>query len=59
MRHNDMIILYENINEKEYEKMKRNDCVPLNKDILVAKDGSYLKEIFLCMQKKSKRYYLP
>jgi type I restriction enzyme S subunit len=38
------------INEEEYNKMKANDCVPLKNDILVAKDGSYLKEIFLCMQ---------
>ena len=28
--------------------MKSNDCVPLKDDILVAKDGSYLKEIFIC-----------
>jgi len=28
--------------------MKSNDCVPLVNDILVAKDGSYLKEIFIC-----------
>ena len=36
------------INEEEYEKMKVNDCVPRVNDILVAKDGSYLKEIFMC-----------
>lgn len=36
------------INEEEYEKMKANDCVPRVNDILVAKDGSYLKEIFMC-----------
>ena len=36
------------IDEKEYAKMKANDCVPLLNDILVAKDGSYLKEIFIC-----------
>ena len=38
------------INEEEYEKMKANDCVPRTKDILVAKDGSYLKEIFMCTE---------
>ena len=53
MRHNGFdYSSCKNINEEEYEKMKRNDCVPLNKDILVAKDGSYLKEIFLCMQEE-------
>jgi len=36
------------IDEEEYIKMKSNDCVPLKNDILVAKDGSYLKEIFIC-----------
>ena len=38
------------INEEEYEKMKANDCVPRVNDILVAKDGSYLKEIFICTE---------
>ena len=28
--------------------MIANDCVPKKDDILVAKDGSYLKEIFIC-----------
>ena len=32
----------------EFQKMRQNDCVPLLNDILVAKDGSYLKEIFIC-----------
>ena len=40
------------INEEEYEKMKANDCIPLKNDILVAKDGSYLKEIFLCFKEE-------
>ena len=35
------------ISEEEYNKMKRNDCVPKIGDVLVAKDGSYLKEIFV------------
>lgn len=34
--------------EDDYEKMVTNDCVPQVNDILVAKDGSYLKEIFIC-----------
>ena len=40
------------ITEEEFLKMKQNDCVPLNNDILVAKDGSYLKEIFICSEAK-------
>lgn len=36
------------IDEDEFQKMVANDCVPLKDDILVAKDGSYLKEIFIC-----------
>ena len=36
------------IDEDEFQKMIANDCVPLKNDILVAKDGSYLKEIFIC-----------
>lgn len=35
------------ISEEEYNKMLKNDCVPKLYDILVAKDGSYLKEIFV------------
>ena len=36
------------ITHEDYQKMIDNDCVPLVDDILVAKDGSYLKEIFIC-----------
>ena len=38
--------------EGDYEKMVANDCVPQVNDILVAKDGSYLKEIFICNEKR-------
>ena len=38
--------------EDDYEKMVANDCVPQVNDILVAKDGSYLKEIFICNEKR-------
>lgn len=38
------------ISDTEFERMKKNDCVPLVDDILVAKDGSYLKEIFICSE---------
>ena len=40
------------ITEEEFHKMQKNDCVPSVNDILVAKDGSYLKEIFICSEKK-------
>lgn len=38
--------------EDDYEKMVVNDCVPQVNDILVAKDGSYLKEIFICNEQR-------
>lgn len=38
--------------EEDYEKMVANDCVPQVNDILVAKDGSYLKEIFICNEQR-------
>lgn len=40
------------ITEEEFHEMKKNDCVPLFNDILVAKDGSYLKEIFICSEER-------
>lgn len=40
------------ISENEYQKMIANDCVPQVNDILVAKDGSYLKEIFICNKER-------
>ena len=40
------------ISEEDFQKMRRGDCVPLLNDILVAKDGSYLKEIFICSEEK-------
>lgn len=35
------------IAKEDYEKLIRNDCKPLEGDILIAKDGSYLKHIFV------------
>ena len=35
------------INEESYEMMKSSGCVPEKDDVLIAKDGSYLKQIFL------------
>lgn len=40
------------ISEEDYQKMVTNDCVPQLNDILVAKDGSYLKEIFICNEQR-------
>lgn len=40
------------ISAEEYTKMVQSDCVPQIDDILIAKDGSYLKEIFICSEKK-------
>ena len=40
------------ISEEDYQKMLVNDCVPRVNDILVAKDGSYLKEIFICNEQR-------
>jgi len=35
------------IAEADYEELVRADCRPLQGDILIAKDGSYLKHVFL------------
>lgn len=35
------------ISAEDYQDMVRNDCVPKVGDVLVAKDGSYLKELFV------------
>lgn len=45
------------ISEEEYNKMLKNDCVPKLYDVLVAKDGSYLKEIFV-NEKENKKAIL-
>lgn len=42
------------ISKEEYIKMLKNDCVPKLYDVLVAKDGSYLKEIFVNETEDSK-----
>lgn len=41
------------ISKVDFEKMRQSDCIPLVDDILVAKDGSYLKEIFICSEFKN------
>lgn len=40
------------ISEEDFVKMKSSGCVPQKDDILVAKDGSYLKEIFVCEENR-------
>jgi type I restriction enzyme S subunit len=35
------------ISEADYKELVRNDCRPLAGDVLIAKDGSYLKHIFV------------
>ncbi len=40
------------ISQADFDRMRKNDCVPLKDDILIAKDGSYLKEIFICNEEK-------
>lgn len=39
------------IDNASYESMKKNGCVPEIDDVLIAKDGSYLKQIFLVNNK--------
>lgn len=40
------------ISKEDFDKMKSSGCVPQKGDLLVAKDGSYLKEIFVCTETK-------
>lgn len=37
---------------EDFAVLKQNDCVPQKGDVLVAKDGSYLKQIFVCEETK-------
>lgn len=41
------------ISEEDFEKMKSSGCIPQKGDVLVAKDGSYLKEIFVCTETRN------
>lgn len=38
------------ISIEDFNTLKANDCVPQKGDILVAKDGSFLKQIFVCTE---------
>ncbi|MFI3191176.1 MAG: restriction endonuclease subunit S [Methylococcales bacterium] len=35
------------ISESDFNELVRNDCRPLKNDIIIAKDGSYLKHVFV------------
>src|SRR5438094_6461994 len=35
------------ISETDYEELVRNGCRPLKSDVLIAKDGSFLKRVFV------------
>lgn len=35
------------ISEEDFKKLQKSDCVPMINDILIAKDGSYLKHVFV------------
>ncbi len=41
------------ISQSDFLFLKQNDCVPKKGDVLVAKDGSYLKQIFVCKEEKN------
>ena len=40
------------ISQEDFFILKHNGCVPQKGDVLVAKDGSYLKQIFVCKETK-------
>lgn len=47
---------YENckyIERCDYDKLVKQDCIPHKGDVLVVKDGSYLKHIFVCEKKNN------
>lgn len=35
------------ISEQDFERLAKSDCKPLKNDVLIAKDGSYLKHVFV------------
>ena len=40
------------VNDEDFKRLKASGCVPQAGDVLVAKDGSYLKEIFVYREEK-------
>ncbi|MCD4819346.1 MAG: restriction endonuclease subunit S [Candidatus Cloacimonetes bacterium] len=54
MRHNDFF--YKDckyVSEKDYQDLVKGDCKPLLNDVLIAKDGSYLKHVFVIKKEKN------
>jgi len=52
---NDNSFSYKNCNyisKEDYEKLKKADCKPLLNDLVIAKDGSYLKHVFVIKDEK-------
>ena len=35
------------ISERDFKRLKKSDCMPMRNDVLIAKDGSYLKHVFV------------
>lgn len=40
------------ISKEDYIKLVKGDCQPKKDDVLIAKDGSYLKHVFICEEEK-------
>ena len=40
------------ISNSDFKKLEKGDCKPLKNDILIAKDGSYLKHVFVCREER-------
>lgn len=40
------------VSKNDYEKLVKNGCKPLKNDVLIAKDGSYLKNVFVIEEEK-------
>lgn len=40
------------ISRNDFDKLVKSDCKPLKNDVLIAKDGSYLKHVFVCKEEK-------
>ena len=40
------------VGQEDFTKLKNSGCIPETGDVLVAKDGSYLKEIFVCRKQR-------
>ena len=41
------LVSVKTISDGDFETLKKGDCLPLKNDVLIAKDGSYLKHVFV------------